>query len=290
MRFLRSLGTDRPVIGMIHLPPLVGYDGFPGLSQVIEMALQDLDALQQGGVDAVMVENNYNLPHRIVEELATVECMKTVVGVVARSANVPVGVCVLWNDYRAALNLARSCGGTFVRVPVFVDEVMTHYGRVKGDPEAVLSYRRTIDAEDISLLVDVHVKHADLVSSHSIGEAATLAKGRGADAVIITGKWTGDPPSPEELGDVRSAVGNFPILVGSGSTAENVDDLLQVADGVIVATALKTGLRDETNVNLKGFEERIAVEAVRSFMSAARRAVNQTAREEGRASLVRDAA
>lgn len=260
------------IVGMIHLAPLVGYEGALDLRRTTALALSDLDALEQGGVDAVMVENNYNLPHRAEESPAALEAMRQVTAAVCARTSLPVGVCVLWNDFRAALRIGRSCGAAFVRVPVFVDEVITKYGRIAGDPASVLRFRRAIGADDIALFVDVHVKHADLVEPRPIAEAARLARDRGADAVILTGAWTGDPPTREHLDEVRAAVGAFPILVGSGATEDNVEGLLSVADGVIVATSLKSGASDAALVNLKGFEERISSEATARFVAAARRA------------------
>ena len=53
-------GTHKPIIAMCHLKSLPGdpgYDRDGGMKQVIEMGRQDLLALQEGGVDAVMFSN-----------------------------------------------------------------------------------------------------------------------------------------------------------------------------------------------------------------------------------------
>jgi predicted TIM-barrel enzyme len=61
---------------------------------------------------------------------------------------------------------------------------------------------------------------------------------------------------------VRSAVPDVPVLVGSGVTAETAAELLSVADGLIVGTAVK---RDG--------DVRLAVERARveQLVAAARR-------------------
>src|SRR5258706_13929696 len=59
----RKLFPPKPVIGMIHLKALPGspeYDG--GLHNVLHAALSDADTLEQGGVDALMIENFFDTP------------------------------------------------------------------------------------------------------------------------------------------------------------------------------------------------------------------------------------
>jgi len=60
-----------------------------------------------------------------------------------------------------------------------------------------------------------------------------------ADALVVSGKATGEATPLEDVKRVRSAVRETPVLVGSGVTAESVAELLSVADGAIVGTFLK---------------------------------------------------
>ena len=52
------------------------------------------------------------------------------------------------------------------------------------------------------------------------------------------GQRTGGPTSPEEARAIKEAT-PLPVVVGSGVTMDNVAALLEVVDGVIVASALK---------------------------------------------------
>ena len=60
-------GVIKPVIGMVHLLPLPGSPGYTGygMDPIIERALQDAEALVEGGVDALMVENMWDLPYYV---------------------------------------------------------------------------------------------------------------------------------------------------------------------------------------------------------------------------------
>jgi hypothetical protein len=67
-----------------------------------------------------------------------------------------------------------------------------------------------------------------------------LAEGHvfsGADALIVTGRATGNPTDLEDLQAVKSA--GVPTLVGSGVTPDNAAMLAEFADGLIVGSWLK---------------------------------------------------
>jgi len=260
---------NKIIIGMVHFPPLLGYKDFPGIDVCLKRALQDAKTLEKGGVDAIMVENNYDIPHKIFVEPETVAIMTFLVNRIREAVKVPLGICILWNDYKVALSIAKVCNCQFVRVPVFVDSVKTNYGEIVANSKDVLEFRKNIGAFDVALLTDIHVKHAEMLEQKTITQSAKEAKQNGSDGLIITGKWTGDMPNLDELKEARKAVGNnFPIFVGSGATKENAKSLLQYVNGIIVSTSLKTGqvLSKEKEVNLKPWQEKIDLVKVKDFM------------------------
>ena len=258
--------TQKPVIGMIHFMPLLGFKGYRGMNKTLEFALQDLKALGKGGVDGIMVENNYDIPHKIFVDEKTISCMTYLTNEIVKRTRLPVGISVLWNDYKSALSIAKICGGKFVRIPVFVDNVRTNYGDVFGEAEKVIDYRNKIKAKNVLLFTDIHVKHAKLISKYSLEESAKAAIRKGSDGIIVTGKWTGDEPSLDDLKLVRMVVRNFPVFIGSGAIEDNIDKLMQYADGAIVGTSLKTGKENRKHVNIKGEKERIDLRKVKRFV------------------------
>jgi predicted TIM-barrel enzyme len=59
--------------------------------------------------------------------------------------------------------------------------------------------------------------------------------------VIVSGRATGSPPTPEAVAQAALAAGSVPVLLGSGLTQENARELLEHASGAIVGTSLKRG-------------------------------------------------
>lgn len=226
------------IIGMVHLGALPSYPDC-NLNKVMLNAIADAKALKAGGVDAILVENYDDDPHRKTCGPETVAAMTLIVKRIVEETKLPVGVCVLFNDYKAALAIAHSAGASFVRVPVFVDTVMTACGVIEGEPYDVLAYRKSIGADAIKIYADVQVKHAAMLASRPLEESAKEAIGYGADGIIITGKHTGDAPVFNDLQKARKACPKAFILVGSGTTPKNVKELAKYADSAIVGTYFK---------------------------------------------------
>jgi predicted TIM-barrel enzyme len=55
------------------------------------------------------------------------------------------------------------------------------------------------------------------------------------DGVIVTSQFTGIHPDKNDLIKAKSAT-KLPVLIGSGMTAENIQDYLPIADGFIVGS------------------------------------------------------
>jgi membrane complex biogenesis BtpA family protein len=228
------------VIGMVHLAPLLGYIEFPGFKIVRKKFLNDIKALIDGGVDAIMIENNYDIPHYEKAKISTIPQLTTLCIEARKMTKKPLGLCVLWNDYEAAISIAKIAKFDFVRVPVFVDKVKTDYGTYLAKADECIKFRKEINAEEILIFADVQVKHAKHLIKRSLSEAVRDAVKKGADGIIITGKWTGDAPTLNDVKEANKAANKIPIILGSGIVPENVNKYQ--ADAFIIGTYFKKNI------------------------------------------------
>jgi len=241
MKFRKIFKIKKPIMGVIHLPPLLGCKGYKRIDFVIKKALKDLKTLEKGGVDGVLIENEYDHPHTVFISEPQVACYSVVAYKIAKETKLPVGIGVLLNDYKAAFSIAKTIGAKFIRLDVFVDTVQTKWGKIKGEPERVMEFKKKVKADDTLLFTDIHVKHAQLLKMKTLEQSAKEAIAGGSDVLLITGKKTGEPPEIDKLKRAKSVSENIPVFIGSGLSFQNASELLQYADGAIVGTSLKSG-------------------------------------------------
>jgi membrane complex biogenesis BtpA family protein len=155
--------------------------------------------------------------------------------------DIPLGINVLKNDARSALAIATAVDARFIRVNVHAGAVVADQGIVQSDAYATLRDKRLLGA-DVQLFADVQGKHAVPLGPVELEQEARDLVHRGlADALVVTGRATGEPTALGDVKRVRDAVPRVPILVGSGVIPETIADTLALADAVIVGTSLKHG-------------------------------------------------
>jgi membrane complex biogenesis BtpA family protein len=243
---LKIFNNAKPVIGMVHLPALPGTKiNELSLSKITRKAIQDSQALEQGGVDGMLIENYNDIPFsKNSVEPHIVSAMTIIVNAIKNEVNIPCGINVLRNDWRSAIGIASVTGLKFVRVNIFAGAMITDQGVIEGDLKASIEYRDRI-APGLKILADVWVKHGVPLKPKgrvSIAQAAKDTVYRGlADALILTGEGTGEPVNLNELKTVRKAVPDRPIFVGSGINPDNIFKYIPLANGFIIGTYFKRG-------------------------------------------------
>lgn len=233
--------TATPVIGVVHLLPLPTSPKWGGdLQRVIDRAEQEATALASGGVHGIIVENFFDAPFTKGQvDPAIVSAMSLIVQRLQQLIAVPIGINVLRNDARSALAIATCVSAQFIRVNVLTGVMATDQGLIEGCAYDLLRYRRELGSE-VHILADVLVKHARPLGSPNLTTAVQETIDRGlADGIILSGWATGSPPSLEDLELAKAAAKDIPVFIGSGASWENVGQLIQSADGVIVASSLK---------------------------------------------------
>lgn len=254
-----------PALGMIHLAPLPGSPGWNaegGMDAVWEKARADAAALAEGGFRAAMVENFGDIPffgERVPP--VTVAAMTRILGRLRLEfPELALGVNVLRNDAQAALGIAAAVGAACVRINVHVGAAVTDQGTLQGRAAETLRLRRELDCEQVAILADLRVKHARALAERPLADEAKDLRLRGlADAIIVSGAATGSGADPAQLREVRAALPDCPLLVGSGMSEQNLPEFAGAADGYIVGTSLQREGSDG--------QRRIGSERARSFLA-----------------------
>lgn len=237
-------GRRKAVIGVIHSLPLPGSPDYDGrdMEDVVAFAVAEAERYRDGGVDGLIVENHGDIPFARPDRFGpeTAACMAVMTDAVRRVSALPVGVNILANGAIQALAVAKAAGAAFIRVNQWSNAYVANEGLIDGPAGDAARYRAWLHARTVRIFADVHVKHGAhaITADRTIGELARDNEFFDADVAIATGQRTGDPTTMEELRTVAAGT-SLPVVVGSGVTPDNVEDMLTVADAVIVASWLK---------------------------------------------------
>lgn len=224
------------VIAALHLPELGPGHKPLSMGWLEDYVLQNLAVFAAGGVPAVILqEETLNPGLARPENIAVLTAL-------ARMAryeyhDMQLGIIVQAHDPLAPIAIAHASGATFVRIKVFVGAMLKAEGLQQGCGIAARDYRAMLGREDIQILADVHDRTGYSVSAEPIEVAADWAARSGADGLILTG--FSHEESMQYLKSVRKAGIEKPLLLGGGADEENVGEVMKLADGVIVSTALK---------------------------------------------------
>ncbi|MER8520679.1 BtpA/SgcQ family protein [Mesorhizobium sp. M1076] len=234
----------KPVIGVIHLRSLPGAPRYEreAMTDVYAAAVCDAKTLADGGIDGIIVENASDMPFSRPEHIGheTVAALTAACMEVRGAVDVPIGITCVANGAIPALAVAKAVGAKWVRVNQWANAYVANEGLLNAAAPEAMRYRAMIDARDVAIFADVHVKfgaHA-ITADRSITEQATDAEWFDADVLIATGARTGSPTERREVDEVRGGT-NLPVIVGSGLSPEQVPQLFAAADGAIIGQWLK---------------------------------------------------
>jgi membrane complex biogenesis BtpA family protein len=246
-------GVEKPIVGMVHLWPLPGapaYGGY-GMKAILDHAQRDAEALLAGGVNGLIVENMWDLPYYagadVPLEATTAQAVAT--RKIVEMAGVPVGVNVIHNGWQAELAIAASAEVDFVRICILTGARLWDTGTLDhGCAADLLRRRQALGLEHVKLFADVDKKHSVPFPGLDLETHIEWTEFYRADALIVSGRMTGAAPSLEKVRRAKQAA-TRPILMGSGTTVDNIADFLQYADGAIVGTSVKVGGMGENPVD-----------------------------------------
>lgn len=239
-------GRPKALIGVVHLLPLPGaprHDGSP-VEAIYARGLADARAYLEGGLDGVIVENHGDVPFSKPQDIGPEVAAHMAVAAdrIRTAFGKPVGINVLANAPIPALAVASASGAGFIRVNQWANAYVANEGLLDGEAAAAMRYRARLRQGGIRIFADAHVKHGAhaITGDRAVEELVRDLVFFDVDAIIATGQRTGHTADLGYIGAIAQA-SHLPTLVGSGVTADNVAAILDIVDGVIVASSLKHG-------------------------------------------------
>ncbi|MFT6816573.1 MAG: membrane complex biogenesis BtpA family protein [Myxococcota bacterium] len=233
-------------LGVIHLQALPGAPLATGsFSDVLSAAMRDADALLEGGVDGLIVENLGDRPYEATTVDASTIAYMTHLAVRLRDRmdQQLLGINILRNDPIAALSIAAAVQADFIRVNVHTGTMVTDQGIISGRARETVALKRRLGVST-RIAADIAVKHASPLGELNLTQTAKDTALRAcADAILVTGSGTGQPIDTALVTTVRNAIPHHPIWAASGVTPQTLPALAPLVDAVVVGTWLHADSR-----------------------------------------------
>lgn len=225
--FLKIFKNKKPIFGMLHLK---GNND----EEVFERAKKEIDIYRENGIDAVIVENyygNYYQMEKVLDYLNTSKFENLIYGV--NCLNVDIMGFELANRYNASFVQFDSVAGHLKERDDYTYEAFIN------------KYRKESKA---FVLGGVRFKYQPYLSGRSLEEDLKIGMSR-CDAIVVTQDATGQETSMEKIKEFRKIIGDFPLVIGAGVTADNCIEQLSVGDAAIVGSYFKDTYKDSGNVD-----------------------------------------
>lgn len=233
-------GTHKPIIGMLHLSAMPSdpeYCDQGGVSGVVQRAQRDLRALQNGGVDAILVCNEFSLPWVPDVQPVVLASMARVIGELLSELRLPFGVDVAIDPYKT-YDLAVAVGASFVR-ETFTGAYSGDYGVLNYEIGKIVRHRALIGAKKIRSLFTLVPECSLPLVNRPIEEVAKSTEFYGKpDVYLVSGLTAGREVDSQLITKIKNIV-STPVFANNGVRIENLEIQLKAADGCIVGTSFK---------------------------------------------------
>ncbi|MDR0860529.1 MAG: membrane biogenesis protein [Candidatus Peribacteria bacterium] len=225
--FLSIFSVKKPIIGMIHL-------WGSGREDILDRAELEVDIMLENGIDAVLVENYFG---------AVRDVENTLKWLGSHHPNALYGVNILSKNMPdlLAFELAREYGANFIQIDSVAGHLLTTPVDQDGRFAAELDGLRT--TYQIPIIGGVRFKYQSVLSGRTEAEDLKVGMQR-CDAIAVTGSGTGIETNLQKIKNFRSVIGDFPLVVAAGLTADNCQEQMAIADAGIVGSFLKDTYKD----------------------------------------------
>lgn len=260
MGWLKEMfGTDKPIIGLLHLRALPGdpfYKPNDTMELVIKQAKADLEALQAGGVDGVLITNEFSIPYEKKVSSVTIAAMARVIGAIEEIFTVPYGVEAIY-DSDATIEICAATDAKFTRC-VFTGAYAGDLGLVDRDIAKTLRLRRALRMDELKMFYFVNSEGEVYLNNRDEAEITkTMLFNCHPEGLVVAGGMAGSSPDNNLLVRVKAVAKDTPVFCGTGCRIDTVEEILKIADGAFVGTTFKKDGK---------FDESIEPERVQAFM------------------------
>ncbi len=234
--FLDEFPVKKPVFAMIHMKGNSRNDK-------LERCLREAEIYRENGIDAMIVEDYFGDSDDVRAGLE----------LLSQKGGFTLGVNVL-DNWELSWQYAKEYGAKFIQV----DSVAGHLTAEEDKPYGEM-IERYMDEGGMYVIGGVRFKYKPVLSGNDVATDLKIGMKR-CHAIAVTGEGTGMDSPTQKIIDFRKVVGDFPLIVAAGMSADTVFEKLSLADAAIVGSTFKDTRKDTGDVygpHVKEFMEKV---------------------------------
>ncbi|MDO5695295.1 MAG: BtpA/SgcQ family protein [Eubacteriales bacterium] len=233
---------NKPAFAMLQPPALPGTYTWSGIdiNEIVDQCVREARMIMENGFDGIILQNMNDMPIKQHSNFETVAFMTRIACSIKQAfPDLLLGILVNW-DGVAALTIAEASGADFIRVEhLYTGVNVTSAGLLEAQCVDILSLKKKIGSK-MPIMADIYEVHGVPIGRKTWGDAAWEAVHEAfADGLFVSGKTIEE--SLEIIAAIKKRVPNTPVYLGGGANGDNIGTLIQVYDGVSIATWIKDG-------------------------------------------------
>jgi len=216
---------------------IIGVVGIPDSVEDIDSIRRDLNALQEGGIDGLLIENLGDTPSSYRGDTVVADFFrKTLEGIRAEISS-KFGLCLLPHrpTYNTAVfQIAKDFGADFVWFDTLVDKVSPTYTPRRYEPlEINPNSRRILSQKTVPVFTEIQPRNFyRMLENKSIHQSAIEARRSGADSITVVRH---DDCKEQTLDKVRAIVGpTYPLGITGKLDPTNVQQYIGRAQYAVI--------------------------------------------------------
>ncbi len=249
--------VEKPIIALLHLRAMPGDPLFrtgDTMENVIRIARKELIALQKGGVDGVLIANEFSLPYQKEVSYVTVAAMGRIIGELKKDLSIPFGVNIVSNPI-ATIDLAAATGANFVR-STFTGAYIGENGITDTNIPETLRRKKALGLDDLKLFYKVNPESDVYLAERDLEKITkSMIFHCFPDALCVSGASAGSETDANLIVRVKKVAGDTPVFANTGCTKDNIAAMLDQSDGACVGTAFKKDGKFANYVEAKRVKE-----------------------------------
>ncbi len=234
---------------MCHLQPLPNdplFDTTKGINFIIEKARNDINTLQNEGINGILFSNEFSYPYSQKVAQVTVATMARVLGELKNQIKIPYGVDCMYDAF-STIDLAIATDANFYRITLHQAELYDYEFGITQLGELIRYI--TLNKLKAKNIINIDSSVSLSISNKNVNELIISIITKAFPDYLSISATTIDKLLLHEDDQFFKIFKQINLICDGACNTENITKILDYTNGIIVGTALKENQQRSNPIN-----------------------------------------